>query len=54
MKDYLDQMTELLLTRGLRTSLVGDEVRSVARARTLTALRGVAGERKATIVRFLY
>ena len=53
-KDYLDQMTELLLTRGLRTSFEGDEVRSVARARTLTALRAVDGERKATIVQFLY
>ena len=53
-KDYLDQMTELLLVRGLRTSFDGDEVRSVARARTLAALRGVDGARKATIVQFLY
>ena len=53
-KDYLDQMTELLLTRGLRTSLVGDEVRSVASARTLTALRGIDGMRKGTIMQFLY
>ncbi|NOK80935.1 MAG: hypothetical protein GFH27_549287n16 [Chloroflexi bacterium AL-W] len=53
-KDYLDQMTGLLLSHGLRTSLAGDEVRSVARARTLTALRGVDGGRKATIVQFLY
>ena len=53
-KDYLDQMTELLLTRGLRTSLEGDEVRSVARVRTLTVLRGIDGIRQETIVRFLY
>jgi thiamine kinase-like enzyme len=36
---YLDQMTQLLLHERLRTSIPDDEVRSVARARTLTALR---------------
>lgn len=53
-KDYLDQMTELLLTRGLRTSLQSEEVRSVARARTLLVLRSIDRERKSTIVQFLY
>lgn len=54
LESYLDQMTDLLLNHDLRESNEGDEVRSVARARTLTALRRVDGERKATIVQFLY
>ncbi len=51
---YLDQMTQLLLHEGLRTSENEAEVRSVARARTLTALRVLDASRKATIVQFLY
>ena len=39
LQTYLDQMTQLLLHEGLRTSENDAEVRSVARARTLTALR---------------
>lgn len=53
-KDYLDQMTELLLHHTLRNAAEDDEVRSVARARTLTALRNIDGTRRATIVQFLY
>lgn len=51
---YLDRMTELLLEKGLRESESDDEVRSVARARTLTVLRGLDPVRKAELVRFLY
>jgi uncharacterized protein YjbI with pentapeptide repeats len=51
---YLDQMTQLLLHEKLRTSQPGDEVRSVARARTLTVLRVLDGARKATVLQFLY
>lgn len=51
---YLDQMTQLLLHEKLRTSEGDDEVRSVARARTLTVLRVLDGARKATVVQFLY
>jgi len=51
---YLDQMTQLLLHEDLRTSQPDDEVRSVARARTLTVLRVLDGVRKATVVQFLY
>jgi len=50
---YLDQMTELLLHEKLRTSEPDDEVRSVARARTLTVLRVLDGTRKATVLQFL-
>jgi hypothetical protein len=51
---YLDKMTELLLEKDLRTSEADDEARAVARARTLTVLRQLDGERRATLLRFLY
>jgi len=51
---YLDQMTQLLLHEELRTSQPDDEVRSVARARTLTVLRVLDGVRRATVLQFLY
>lgn len=51
---YLDRMKELLIVRGLRTSLEIDEVRPVARALTLAVLRELDGERKGSLVRFLY
>jgi len=53
---YLDQMTYLLLDKQLRTSKAGAEVRSVARARTLTILRDLDedGLRKGAVVKFLY
>lgn len=51
---YLDRMTALLLERHLRTSDRNDEVRSVARARTLTVLSQLDGKRKGYLLRFLY
>jgi uncharacterized protein YjbI with pentapeptide repeats len=51
---YLDQMTQLLLHEELRTSKPDNEVRSVARARTLTVLRVLDSVRKATVLQFLY
>jgi uncharacterized protein YjbI with pentapeptide repeats len=51
---YLDQMTQLLLHEYLRTSQPDNEVRSVARARTLTVLGVLDGGRKATVLQFLY
>jgi len=54
LQTYLDRMTELLLEKGLRTSEQGDDVRDVARARTLTVLRGLDGTRKGLLLRFLY
>jgi len=50
---YLDQMTQLLLHEKLRTSKADDEVRSVARARTLAVLRALDG-RRLTVLQFLY
>lgn len=53
---YFDQMSQLLLDkdRPLRESEEGDEVRTLARAWTLTVLTRLDGERKGSIVRFLY
>ncbi len=51
---YLDRMTDLLLEEGLRESQKGDEVRSIARSRTLAALRSLDGRRKGLLVQFLH
>lgn len=51
---YLDHMTMLLLTNGLHSSSPQDEVRAVARARTLAVLRQLDPERKGNVLRFLY
>lgn len=52
---YLDQMSRLLLDkdRPLRHSEEGDDVRILARARTLTALTRLS-ERKRSVLQFLY
>ena len=50
--DYFGYMSDLL-SQGLRDSSYGDEIRSVARARTLTALQRVNGDRKGAIIQFL-
>jgi hypothetical protein len=51
---YLDLVTQLLLHEKLQLSSAGDEVRGVARARTLTVLGVLSGTRQATVVQFLY
>ncbi|GHO77027.1 hypothetical protein KSD_47980 [Ktedonobacter sp. SOSP1-85] len=53
LKTYLDDMSTLLLTYKLGQSQRDDEVRQVARAKTLTALRRLNGERKGILLRFL-
>jgi uncharacterized protein YjbI with pentapeptide repeats len=50
---YLDQMSGLLLERDLRTSEKGSEVRTLARARTLTALQRLDPSRKTVVMQFL-
>jgi uncharacterized protein YjbI with pentapeptide repeats len=50
---YLDQMGTLLLEEDLRKSERGSEVRTLARARTLTVLDRLDPSRKAAVVRFL-
>jgi hypothetical protein len=52
---YLDQMSTLLLAdEGLRESKEGSEVRTLARARTLTVLGRLDGDRKWSVIQFLY
>jgi uncharacterized protein YjbI with pentapeptide repeats len=54
LEDYLDRMTELLLENKLRESLPTDEIRSIARTRTLTILQSLDGARKSQLIQFLY
>ncbi len=51
---YLDKMTDLILDEGLRSSKEKSEIRSIARSRTLTVLRGLDGSRKGLLLQFLY
>jgi uncharacterized protein YjbI with pentapeptide repeats len=53
---YLNHIGELLLDedKPLRQSIEGDKPRTLARARTLTVLRRLDGERKCSVVTFLY
>jgi uncharacterized protein YjbI with pentapeptide repeats len=54
---YLDDMTDLMTVHHLRSPSQGEDpegLRAVARARTLTLLRRLDGERKAHVVQFLY
>jgi uncharacterized protein YjbI with pentapeptide repeats len=51
---YLDQMTELVLDKNLRDSKEESEVRTLARARTLTVLGRLGPDRKTSVVQFLY
>lgn len=53
LQTYLDRMTELLLKENLRNSQPEDEVRTVAKTRTLTILRSLEKERKNTVLGFL-
>jgi uncharacterized protein YjbI with pentapeptide repeats len=50
---YLDQMSGLLLERDLRASEKGSEVRTLARARTLTVLERLDPSRKTAVMQFL-
>jgi hypothetical protein len=51
---YLDRMQELLTNAHLSDPKAPDEVRAIARARTLTALANLDPERKRTLLQFLY
>jgi hypothetical protein len=51
---YLDQMSALMLEEDLRNSDRNSEVRTLARARTLTIFGSLDPERKRSAVRFLY
>jgi uncharacterized protein YjbI with pentapeptide repeats len=51
---YIDRMSDLLLRHNLHESKDGDEVRNVARLRTITILPQLNGIRKGEIAQFLY
>jgi len=50
---YIDNVSGLLLEKGLRSSQPGDEVRTLARARTVTLLSQLDTKRKLRVVQFL-
>src|SRR3712207_6272475 len=50
---YLDQMSSLLLEKDLRASEEDSEVRTLARARTLTVLGRLDPSRKTAVMQFL-
>jgi uncharacterized protein YjbI with pentapeptide repeats len=56
LQTYLDQMSQMLADkdRPLRKAPSGDDLRTVARARTLTVLGRLDRDRKGTVVQFLY
>jgi uncharacterized protein YjbI with pentapeptide repeats len=51
---YIDKMSELLLEKKLRGSAPEDEVRKVARVRTLTVLQRLDTRRKGSVLQFLH
>lgn len=53
LETYLDKMSILLMERNLRSSAENDESRAVARARTLTILRRLDGNKRSIVLRFL-
>jgi uncharacterized protein YjbI with pentapeptide repeats len=50
---YFDQMSSLLLEKDLRNSEEGDEVRTLAKARTVTILRRLDSSRNSDVLQFL-
>lgn len=54
LQTYLDHMSELLLSGKFDHPDIRENAKTVARARTLTVLRGLDGERKGAMLRFLY
>lgn len=51
---YLDHMAELLIDKQLLKSQPSDEVRTIARIKTLAALRRLDGDRNRILLQFLY
>ena len=54
LETYLDRMSDMLFTDKLAESKSGDEVRSLARARTLAALQNLNPTRRGILLRFIY
>jgi hypothetical protein len=54
LETYIDKMSELLLEKHLRKPQTKDDVRGVARVRTLRVLPGLDNERKRNVIQFLH
>lgn len=54
LQSYIDKMSELLLEKNLRQSQKGDEVRNIARTRTLGVLRKLGPGRRRSVLEFLH
>jgi hypothetical protein len=54
LQSYIQDMTELLLDKGLAKSEPDDPVRDIARSSTLAAVRQLDGERKGILLEFLF
>jgi hypothetical protein len=54
LQECIDKLSELLLHVNLRESKPEDEVRKIARLRTLTVLPRLDGKRKGTVLQFLH
>ena len=54
LQTYIDNIQDLLLNHNLLKSKSGDNVATLARARTLTALQGLDPKRRGVLVQFLY
>ncbi len=54
LQTYIDNIQDLLLNHNLLKSKPGDNVATLARARTLEALQGLDGKRKGVLLNFLY
>ena len=54
LQTYFDHMSEMLLKDQLYDQVVREEAKTIARARTLTVLRGLDGDRKGAVLSFLY
>lgn len=54
LQSYLDKMTDLILDKMQNGDLPKEKMGAVARARTLSVLRTLDGERKGQVLRFLY
>jgi pentapeptide repeat protein len=54
LQSYIQDMTELLLDKGLATAGPTLPVRRIARSSTLTAIRQLDGDRKGILLQFLY
>lgn len=54
LQTYLDRMSDLLLSGQLDNADTKEKAQTVARARTLTTLTGLDGERKGAVLQFLH